>query len=112
MNIRLRATLTAYQATDIGSKIVKDGTGELEIELKPDVFYQFGSGYTKITFTLGTPKTGYVNEYNGEFKTGETVPQIIFPDGISWVGRYSSELDANKTYQFSILNNIGVIVGA
>ena len=112
MNIRLRATLTAYQATDIGSKIVKDGTGELEIELKPDVFYQFGPGYTKITFTLGTPKTGYVNEYNGEFKTGETVPEIIFPEGISWVGRYSSELDANKTYQFSILNNIGVMVGA
>lgn len=47
-------------------------------------------------------------EYKGQFKSGATVPTVTFPSGVRMIG---SSIEANKTYQFSIVNNIGVVIG-
>ena len=44
----------------------------------------------------------------GQFKTGSTVPTVVFPSDIVW--KTAPSLVANKTYQFSVLNNKGIIV--
>ena len=108
--VSLKDLYAAISAVDTGSKIILDGEGDLEIALRGDVFYQIGSKYTSLSISFAKAESGRVNEYNGEFKTGASVPTVTFPAGIVWVGEGFPELEANKTYQFSVLNNVGVVV--
>lgn len=100
----------AIQAADTGSRIVVSDSGAVAKTLKPDKFYSFIGELTSLTITLETAAEGRENEYKGQFLTGSTAPTVTFPEGISWVGGEPS-IKANKKYQFSILDNIGVIVG-
>ena len=61
---------------------------------------------TTITFTL--PSAGKTGIYSGQFTMGSTVGTVTFPVGVTFktIPAYA----ANKTYQFSIVNNLGVIV--
>ncbi len=54
---------------------------------------------------------GIVNEFLFQFTSGETPTTLILPDTIKWVND-APEIEANMTYQCSIINNIGVICGA
>lgn len=108
--VSLKDLYAAISAVDTGSKIILDGEGDLEIALRGDVFYQIGSKYTSLSISFTKAENGRVNEYNGKFKTGDSVPTVTFPAGIAWVGEGFPELEANKTYQFSVLNNVGVVV--
>lgn len=100
----------AIAIVDNGSKIVLDVTGDVLQELSPDVFYQFTGVLTSLNITLGEAVAGRENEYKGQFLTSSTPPLVTFPADIVWVGGFHS-IEANKYYQFSILNGIGVLVG-
>ena len=50
-----------------------------------------------------------VNEYTFQFTSGATPTSITLPDTIQWANGEPS-FEANKTYQVSIVNNIGLIV--
>ena len=90
----------AYPVTD---------TTDAEKELSPNTYYKWGE-MSILTITLGSEIAGIVNEFCGEFVSGETATTFSVPESVSWPNGLT--VDANKTYQFSIVNGVGVIVGA
>ena len=82
---------------------------ETTLELQPNKFYKFGE-VTELNLTLAeiTDNT-QLNEFMFEFISGETATTLILPDTIKWAETPS--IEANKIYQCSIVNNIGLIVG-
>lgn len=82
---------------------------ETTVELQPNKFYKFGK-VTELNLTLAeiTDNT-QLNEFMFEFISGETATTLILPDTIKWAETPS--IEANKIYQCSIANNIGLIVG-
>lgn len=78
-------------------------------ELAPNTFYKWGE-IAALTITLGAETDGITNEYCFEFVSGDTATTLTVPDTIRWV--QEPTIEAGKTYQVSILNQIGVIVGA
>lgn len=82
---------------------------ETTVELKPNKFYKFGE-VTELNLTLAeiTDNT-QLNEYMFEFISGETATTLVLPDTIKWAD--TPDVEANKIYQCSIVNNVGLIVG-
>jgi hypothetical protein len=60
-----------------------------------------------LAITLGSTTSGIMNNFMFEFKTGASVPTFSTISGVTWVGS-TPTLAINKTYQFSIVNGIGV----
>lgn len=78
-------------------------------ELAPNTFYKWGE-IAALTITLGAETDGVTNEYCFEFVSGNTATTLTVPDTIRWA--QEPTIEAGKTNQVSILNQIGVIVGA
>lgn len=76
----------------------------------PNYFYVWGT-VTSMTITLATPADSTIyNEYMFQFTSGSTPTSLSLPNTVKWVTE--PNIEANKTYQVSIVNNIGVIAGA
>lgn len=74
----------------------------------PNVFYVLGTISTNTAFTLASSQhSNKYEEYLWEFTVSGT-PQITFPNTIDW-GDETPELEDGKTYQVSVVNNLGVI---
>lgn len=84
-------------------------TTETTVELQPNKFYKFGE-VTELNLTLAeiTDNT-QLNEFMFEFISGETATTLTLPDTIKWSD--TPDVEANKIYQCSIVNNIGLMVG-
>lgn len=88
--------------------LVSGDSGDVTATLNPNTFYEFGE-CTSLTITLGTAKTGVYNEYMFQFASGATATALTMPDTVKWVNDEAPEIEANRIYQCSIVNNIGVI---
>lgn len=78
--------------------------------LAPNTFYRWGE-IAALSITLATPTNEAItNEYCFEFVSGSTATTLTVPDTIRWA--QEPAIEAGKIYQVSILNQIGVIVGA
>lgn len=95
---------------DNGATAIVENSGAVIAIIEPDKFYSFTGELTSLAISLGNAVSGRENEYKGQFSTGNTAPTVTFPSSIVWVGG-NINIEANKTYQFSILNGIGVLVG-
>lgn len=104
-------TVGFLNGVDNGSVVEVDTNGSFNQELAPDKFYLFTGELVTVFISFGSAVSGRENEYKGQFTVGSTTPVISFPNTISWVGGSFPTLETNKTYQFSVLNDIGVIVG-
>lgn len=106
------AVKTAIDNVDnkINRRVTITTDGSVEQALSPDVFYDFTGALTSLSISLGASLEGRENEYKGQFLSGASAPLVSFPNTVVWVGGFGS-IEANKKYQFSVLNNIGVIVG-
>jgi len=84
---------------------------DLSPELKPNVFHIWDNAIDGGIFapTLGAELPFVTNEFMGQFTTGPTAPTVAWPNTVTWSGG-TPTIAAGKTYQFSILNNIGLIV--
>lgn len=109
---------TMYEVKKYVSTSVEQVTTELGIDevsatspatLQPNVFYNFGEAST-VNVTLAPEIDGKYSEYMFEFISGNTATVLTVPSTVKWVSE--PNIEANKTYQVSILNNIGLIVGA
>ena len=61
-----------------------------------------------LDITLAPPTdTSIVNEYMVQFTSGATATQLMLPDIIEWMSEPT--INANATYQLSIINNLAVI---
>lgn len=74
--------------------------------IAPNVLNVWGE-VSSLDITLSEPKDGVINEYMFQFTSGATATTLALPDGIKWVS--VPNIQANKTYQVSIINNLGVI---
>lgn len=91
------------------NKISVVQTSASTIEINPNTFYKFGE-VASLTITLAsiTDNTIY-NEYMFEFVSGTTATTLTLPSSIKWLE--TPTIDANKIYQCSIVDNIGLLVG-
>ena len=88
-------------------EVVESTTTTLEIQANK--FYKFGE-VTELNLTLAEiTDTTQLNEYMFEFVSGDTATTLTLPDTIKWLE--TPTIGANKTYQCSIVNNIGVLLG-
>lgn len=78
-------------------------------EIQPNKFYKFGEVST-LNITLATiTDTTQLNEFMFEFVSASTATTLTLPNTIRWLETPS--IEANKTYQCSIVNDIGILVG-
>ena len=104
---------TAIQShQDISGKANKISvvqTSASTIEINPNTFYKFGEvASLNITLASITDNTIY-NEYMFEFVSGTTATTLTLPSSIKWLE--TPTIDANKIYQCSIVDNVGLLVG-
>lgn len=80
--------------------------------INPNVYYIWGE-VENLTITLEPPTdTSILNEYMFEFRSGATATMLALPVEIDeWVGG-TPTVEANKRYICSIVNGLGVMVGA
>lgn len=78
-------------------------------EIQSNKFYKFGE-VSSLNITLAAiTDTSVLNEYMFEFTSGSTATTLTLPNTIRWLETPS--IEANKTYQCSIVNDIGILVG-
>lgn len=108
--ISVEELLSYIKSFECGLTEIVDDSGDVSKELKPNTFYIFTGELTSLVITFGATADGKQNEYMGQFSVSDTVPTLTFPNSVKWFGE-SPDIETGKTYQFSVLNDIGVIVG-
>ena len=104
------ATKTTVNGKQDKIPVTDHGTSDTSFALTPNVYHKWGT-VTSLTLTLAAPSsTSVYNEYMFEFVSGTTATTLSLPSSVSWVAEPS--IEAGKTYQCSIVNNIGVIASA
>lgn len=83
------------------------GGGGIAKQIEPNIFYIFGSVPT-LTITLAAEEMGILNEYMFQFVSGSTPATLLLPDSVKWAGGSAPTIEANKTYQVSIVDNLAV----
>lgn len=101
--------LGVQPAGDYALEISVVQTSASTIEINPNTFYKFGEvASLNITLASITDNTIY-NEYMFEFVSGTTATTLTLPSSIKWLE--TPTIDANKIYQCSIVDNVGLLVG-
>lgn len=78
------------------------------VSINPGVLNLWGT-MSALTITLATPSdSSIMNEYLIQFTSGSTATTLIVPASVMWAEE--PEVEANATYQISIVNNLGIIV--
>lgn len=78
-------------------------------EIQTNKFYKFGEVSTLNITLAAITDTTQLNEYMFEFTSGSTATTLTLPNTIKWLETPSVE--ANKIYQCSIVDNVGVLLG-
>lgn len=89
------------------TKVESSGGGSVTKQLSPNTYYKLGE-CSLLTVTLGAETSGIINEYMFEFVSGSTATTLSVPDSVKWSGGSAPTIEANKTYQVSIVNNLAV----
>lgn len=73
--------------------------------LQPNIYYSFGET-TTLTLEFAEGDTANVNEYSFTFVSGATPTVLTLPSSVQWANELTVE--ANKRYEISIVDNIGL----
>lgn len=89
--------------------VVNHGTDDTTYSVTPNTLHIWGT-VASLTLTLATPTDNtIVNEYMIEFTSGSTATTLSLPSSVEWAESCGAlSVEANKTYQISIVNNIGL----
>ena len=89
--------------------VVDNGAANTSITINPNVYYKWGV-VSELNISLNESLDGIVyNEFLFQFSSGAIATTICVPSSVKW--QSEPNIEANKTYQVSIVNNIGLIVG-
>lgn len=78
-------------------------------KIESNKFYKFGE-VSSLNITLAAiTDTSVLNEYMFEFVSGTTATTLTLPNAVKWLE--TPTIEANKIYQCSIVDNIGVLLG-
>lgn len=89
------------------TKVESGGSGTVTKQINPNTFYKFGE-VSSLTITLAAEESGIENEYKFEFVSGTTATTLSLPETVKWSGGNAPTIEASKTYQVSIVNNLAV----
>lgn len=90
--------------------IVSHGAYESYVTLAPNVLHIFPSGESlSINFDTDSEVPDIVNEYMIQFSTASVDFTLSLPETVVWLNDEVPVINANKTYQLSIINNLAVI---
>lgn len=81
---------------------------ETTVEIQPNVLNVWGTVAT-LTITLAEADPTKYNEYMIQFESGASPTTLTLPNTVSWLTEAS--IEANTTYQISIVNNLGIMEG-
>lgn len=109
MYIETSQLATSEQLQEKGDKVTTESATEDAKEIQPNRYYIFGEK-ASLTITLAEGEEGKLNEYMFEFVSGTTPTTLTLPESVKWMG--DNTIEASKTYQVSIVNNIAVLGGA
>ena len=88
---------------------VNHGTSDTTFTLTPNTFHVWDE-VVSLDLSFGEETSGVANEFLFQFTSGATATQLTLPDTVEWVNG-ALTIEADKTYQISIVNNIGLIIG-
>ena len=95
-----------------------EGTSDIPVQttttssqaLTPNVYYKWTNAPTRLTITLETPSnTSIVNNYMFEFTASSSGCTLSVPSTIKWINGTAPSIEAGKTYQISIINNLATV---
>lgn len=91
---------------------VIDASSSASFNLDPNTLKKMGEvgAITVLGFTTTGLQSNELAEYAFEFKSGDTPTVLTMPESVKWIGDHT--IEANKTYQVSIVNNLAVMGGA
>lgn len=117
------AALPAATAEDAGKAAIVGESGQYDLAypqmpvvksmdsnvvMQPNTFYRWGV-MDRLTISFGEENPRIVNEFCGEFSSGTPATNFAVPASVNWVNALN--IEPNKTYHFSIVNGIGVMMG-
>lgn len=89
--------------------VINHGVSDTSFALTPNVFHKWGN-VSSLSLTLATPSDPTIlNEYIFQFTSGSTATSLTLPSTVKWTSELN--IQPNKTYQVSIIDNLGVIGG-
>lgn len=78
--------------------------------IEPNKYYKWTSAMSSLTITLATPSnTSILNNYMFEFTTSSSGCTFNVPSTVKWANGEAPTIEASKTYQVSIINNLAVV---
>ena len=80
--------------------------------LSPNIYYRnTNTSLSSLTITLGSiSNSNILNEYFVEFTTRSSGTTISLPSSIKWANGVAPTFESGKTYQISIVNNLGTYI--
>ena len=81
---------------------------ETTVEIQPNVLNVWGK-VASLTITFAAVDATKYNEFMIQFVSGATPTTLTLPNTVSWLTEAS--IEANTTYQISIVNNLGIMEG-
>jgi hypothetical protein len=90
-----------------GMPMVEHGTSDTTFALTPNIFHVWDA-VASLSLTLGSEKSGVVNEFLFQFASGATATTLSLPSSIKWTKEL--EIEPNKIYQISILKGLASVL--
>ena len=81
---------------------------ETTVTINPNVLNVWGE-VTTLTITLAAGDPTKYNEYMIQFESGASPTTLTLPNTVEWLT--DAAIEANTTYQISIVNNLGIMEG-
>lgn len=80
--------------------------------LSPNIYYRnTNTSLSSLTITLGSvSNSNILNEYFVEFTTRSSGTTVSLPSSIKWANGVTPTFENGKTYQISIVNNLGTYI--
>ena len=95
---------------DSNCNIPVETTTSTSQSLIANKYYKWTNTPTSITITLETPSdTNILNNYMFEFTTSSSGCTLSVPSTIKWINGTVPTIEAGKTYQISIINNLATV---
>lgn len=88
-----------------GYGLINQGTSNTTCTLNPNTFYMWGT-VSALSLSFGSAISGIANEYTFQFTSSSSGTSLTLPSTVKWAKDEVIEIEANKIYQVSIVNNL------
>lgn len=105
----IRGYIKNFKASEfakIGRPIVN--TNSSTVSMWPNIYYRVTGTPSTLTLKFNTKLTTNMEEYFIEFTTSSDGCSLIVPSSVKWMNGEVPALEANSTYQISIVNNLAI----